>query len=151
MAVWPASISKTVTYQETPYKLYKMPKRWGAIAKLLWRVLHKLNALEPFSEKVTKWTYEPAQQDELHEIMLKAINEQPELAYNKKGVFIIGEKTFQELVDAPIFRETMVFHTGPFGRHDPYMGRQMYNVPIHIVPYMEGVALVPKVVIEQVQ
>lgn len=144
--VWPASIMEVVERIETPYRL--LDKKAGVIARAAWWVLNKLKALEPFYEKVQRWEYVPHKQAALHEAMLAAIDHDLRFVYERKAVFIIGGKTFSELVGAPAFRERMMFMTGEFFMgSNPYAG-QMFDIPIHVVPNMVGMAVVPRVIIE---
>jgi hypothetical protein len=83
--------------------------------------------------------------------MLAAVDNDLRYIYEGKAVFIIGGATFSELVSAPEFRDQMRFVTGPFGMNDHYHGRRMFDIPIHVVPNMTGVAVVPRVLIEHKQ
>jgi hypothetical protein len=151
VAVWPASVREIIERKQTPYML--LNENVGVVARAAWWVLHKLGALSPYMESVRRWDYVPHEQKALHEAMLAAMPEDLEYIYNRKAVFIMGGQTFSELVNAPAFRDVMRFDTGPFGmaggRHDLYGGHRMFDVPIHIVPNMTGMALVPRVIVEK--
>lgn len=146
VAIWPADIRSAVTRRETPYRL--LARKAGSLARAAWWLLQKLNALEMHMETVSTWTYVPHAQAPLHDAMLKAIDGNLRYVADGKAVFIIGAADFSELAGAPAFREMMRFHTGPFGINDPYMGRRIFDIPIHVVPNMTGMAVVPRVIIE---
>lgn len=146
VAVWPAHVDSIVEYIDTPYKL--LDKKSGVIARAAWWLLGKLGALEPYMEKVQRWEYVPHQQAALHEAMLAAVDQDLRYVYEGKAVFIIGGATFSELTGSPAFRDHMRFVTGQFHMNDPYHGRRMFDIPIHVVPGMVGMAVVPKVLIE---
>jgi hypothetical protein len=146
VTVWPASVRETIEYHDTPYKL--MDGKAGLLARGAWWLLHKLGALSPFVEKVTRWHFVPREQKALHEAMLAAAGDLRDI-YDGSQVFLIGGQTFRDLVGSPVFRNYMVFQTGPFGVNDPYFGRRIFDVPIHVVPNMVGVACVPRVLIEK--
>ncbi len=151
VAVWPASVRSVIERKETPYKF--LDANAGMVARAAWWLLNKLGALRPFFESVQRWEYVPHNQAPLHEAMMKAIDYDLRYIENGKAVFIIGGQTFSELVSAPAFRDQMRFMTGPFyldgGSRDPYHGRRMFDVPVHVVPGMVGMAVVPRVIIEK--
>jgi hypothetical protein len=146
VAVWPASVREIIERKETPYRL--LDAKAGMVARAAWWLLQKLNALTPYLETVRRWDYVPQEQGALHEAMLKAVDYDLRYIEDGKAVFIIGGATFSELVSAPAFREQVVFATGPFRMDDPYRGRRMFDIPIHVVPGMVGMAVVPRVFIE---
>lgn len=146
VAIWPTSIMEVVERRATPYRL--LERNAGYLARAAWWLLNKLKALEPYFETVRTWTYVPHEQAPLHEAMLKAVDYDLRYVADDKAVFIIGGATFSELVGAPAFQEQMRFSTGPFGMNDPYRGRRMFDIPIHVVPNMTGMAIVPRVIIE---
>lgn len=144
--VWPASVVDRFDRIETPYRM--LSARAGIIARAAWWLLGKLKALDPYFEKVHRWEYVPHQQAALHEAMLKAVDHDLRYVADGKAVFIIGGATFSELVSAPAFRDQMLFMTGPFAMSDGYHGRRMFDIPIHVVPNMTGMAVVPRAIVE---
>lgn len=147
VAIWPASLMETVERRETPYRL--LDHNANIIARAAWWLLQKMKALQIYHETIRTWTYEPHKQQALHEAMLTAADGDLRYIYEGKAVFIIGGQEFSELTNAPVFREEMMFRTGPFGFQDAYRGRQIFNIPIHVVPHMTGMAVIPKVLIER--
>jgi hypothetical protein len=151
VSIWPADIARTVSKNKTPAVHIKdaADKPW--YVKLALWVLNKNKMFTPHWEKIETWTYVPYQQDALHEVMMKCIDQDMDYINSGKAVFIIGGKDFAELTGSPVFREVMRFNTGPFYKHDPYNRRQIYGFPIHVVPNMTGVALIPSVLIERTE
>lgn len=138
----------SIRYVETPYKLRKEPKRFAWLARLCWKMLHKLNALEMFSEKVERWTYTQAAQEALTKKVMTMSEALWEASENpEKFVVICGALDFAEAAHTPEFRDALMFSIGPFGSEKPY--RRMFNMDVHVVPYLKGVAVVPRVVIEK--
>lgn len=146
VAVWPASLHEMVELKETPFKL--IDSKAGILARACWWALKKMNALQPYSETVRTWQYVPHEQKALIDAMIEAASDDFDYIYKGKAVFIIGGKTFSELTGAPAFRDMMRFAVGEFGHVDAYGGRRFYDIPIHVVPGMIGMAVVPKVIIE---
>lgn len=146
VAIWPASTREIVERNETPYML--LDAKAGVVARSAWWLLKTMKALTPYFESVRKWTYVPHEQKALHEAMLAAVDYDLSFVADGKAVFIIGGATFSELVNAPAFRDQMRFMTGPFGMDDGYRGRRMFDIPIHVVPNMVGMAVVPRMLIE---
>jgi len=147
VAVWPASTREVIERRETAYRL--LDAKAGVVARAAWWLLQKLGALTPYMETVRRWDYVPHEQKPLHEAMLAAVDHDLRYVYERKAVFIIGGKTFSELCNAPAFRDQMMFVTGPFGMSDPFHGRRMFDIPIHVVPSMVGMAVVPRAIIEE--
>lgn len=145
--VWPASVHEVVERNETPYKL--LDAKAGLVARAAWRLLEWLGVLSPYMETVRRWDYVPSEQRALHEAMLEAADHDLRNVADGKAVFIIGGATFSELTNAPAFRDNMRFVTGSFGINDPYHGRRMCDIPVHVVPRMVGLALVPAVIVER--
>ena len=150
IAIWPSSVKEIVERRETPFKL--LDHKAGMISRFLWWVLKKMRRLQPYSETVRTWAYVPHQQDELHNAMLKALEEarfDMHDVYDDNLVFLIGGQDFSSLAAAPAFGRQMMFETGPFGMQSPYYGRRMFDIPIHVVPNMMGLAVVPRAIIEK--
>ena len=146
VTVWPASVTAVVERYETPFKL--LSKKAGPVSRALWWALKKLGVLEPYFETLRTWNYVPHDQSDLMEAVAKAYGERLDYVADGEAVFIMGGSTFAELSGAPAFQNMMAFDAGPFGRHDSYGGRRIFNIPIHVVPNMTGMALVPRVLIE---
>lgn len=141
-------MSSSAVYRETPFRLKKDPKRFRWLTTLMWWTLGKLNALEPFLEKIETWTYTPQKAEPINKALegsltgiLRAGRSIDDFA------FVMGAKEFQELTACSSFREEMTFNTGEFRWNDGYRCRR-FGVPIHVVPTLSGIAAIPKVVIE---
>jgi hypothetical protein len=132
----------------TPYKLKKEPKRHKWLANICWKLLHRLGALEMYSETVTTWTYTPEAKKALTDLVW-SIREELEMYFEEpeRYVVVCGAYDFQEAVHSPTFRDSMIFSVGPFGTDRPY--RRMFNIDVHVVPWLQGVAVLPRAVIER--
>lgn len=138
----PVSLKSTITRFETPYKIKKYN---NIVVNFLWWCLHKMNALEPFSEEITTWTYTEVSAKRVNdELLKKAITDYTEYAiYESSPVILIGGMTFQELTHSPTFNKAVHFKTGPFGEMKNGIPHY-FDVPICVVPSMSGIAVVPK-------
>lgn len=134
--------------RETPYMLRKEPQRHAWLARLCWKLLHRLKALEMYSETVETFTYTKEDQKTLTKMVMSIgdflwdADDDPE-----RYVVICGAMDFQEAIRSPEIHREMAFQIGPFGSDLPY--RRIFNMDVHVVPYMSGVAIVPRVVIEK--
>jgi hypothetical protein len=142
--IWPADLNLSVTKSKYPkYKINKKAPSW--IVKLLL----KYKILTPHWDNIETWTFDPYEQKALHEVMYKCMEQDIEHVIEGKAVFIIGGKEFAELTGSPIFRQVMKFTSLDYIRNHPYRGPEIYGFPIHVIPHMTGVALIPTVLIER--
>lgn len=138
------------------YKLFSKPKSaWkGWLAKQLWKVLMKLGALEQYWTFTETYSYTHKHQEVVTKAILKHIDYLLDGGEKIEDYsIIIGGSTFYELTDLMIRNGLMSFPLGAvrFGNDDGE-SRYMYEfrgIPIHVVPHMEGIAIVPKVLIEK--
>jgi hypothetical protein len=141
-------LDNEIVYRETPYMLRKEPKRFAWLARLCWKLLHRLNALEMYSEKVVRWTYTKEAQETLTKMVMKMGDFLWEAADDpERYVVVCGAEDFHEALRSPEMRHEMVFSIGPFGSDRPY--RRMFNMDVHVVPYLSGIAVIPRVVVEK--
>jgi len=123
-------------------------KRWAA--NTLWSLLHRLNAVEQYQFTETFYSFSKPAQDSIFSMvsdqMLQVVAYGEDL---NNYALVVGAETFEELTQATMHRHAAVKLEGPypFGLPGGYRGA-FRNVPVHVVPLMEGVALIPKVVIE---
>jgi hypothetical protein len=144
-----AGLDNEILYRPTPYMLRKEPKRFAWLARACWKLLHRLNALEMYSEKVQTWTYTEAAQETLTKMVMMMRESLWEASeHPDRWVVVCGAKDFHEAVNAPEFRDAMTFSVGPFGRSIPY--RQMFNMDVHVVPHLTGIAVIPRAIVEKV-
>lgn len=67
---------------------------------------------------------------------------------------IMGESTFFEFLkedrnNSPFFGRPETFMSNDIYYNDPYYGRRAVGFPIHVIPGLQGFALVPKAIIEK--
>lgn len=141
-------LDSIIAYSETPYKLRKEPKRFAWLARLAWKLLHKLNALDIYSEKVTTWHYSKARATELADRIME-MRDDLERYYEDPDRYavVMGQNDFMELMHAPFMREEMVYIARINHCSSPYRGI-VRGLPVHVVPWLAGMAVLPKVVIE---
>jgi hypothetical protein len=138
-------VNESVRYVRTPYKFCK-PKKYKWLANLLWKWLHKLDALKPFNEKYTTWTYTEQTAKQVNEAIFEAM-ESFMVGWDavEDYAFLIGGVDFQELTDSPTFTRHLRLLTGSFGRVGVYSTPEYLDIPIHVIPHMRGIVIVPKV------
>lgn len=138
---------QTITYKPTPYKLRKEIKRFGWLADVCWRLLHKLNALEMHSEKVTTWSYTEADQKKLTAMIMTMRDELHRFFEDPdEWVVVVGAHDFQETMRSPTILDHVVFSAGPIHSDNPYL--RFMGIDVHVVPWLQGMAVLPRVVIE---
>lgn len=139
----------TVAYRETPYKIRKEIKRFGWLANLAWKLLHKLNALDIYSEKVTTWRYDEAKAKTLASKILE-MREELARYYEEPGdwIVVMGGRDFMELMHSPHMNEVISFQV-PINHRSPT--REVAGMTVHVVPYHAGMAVLPKSIIEDVR
>ncbi len=142
--------STAVTYRATPYKMATKPRHFAFLARLCWKLLHRLGALETFQERIETFTYTEAHQKSITELMgaayeVSGYHDVPfeDLAY------IMGADDFGAVAKRADIAEWGMFtvHGGEFHYRTDYR-TDFYGVPVHVVPWLKGIAIVPKVLIE---
>lgn len=158
-------------YHPTPFMLFQPKKKGRAgwkvlVARKLWNLLERIGALVPYQEKIVTFTY-----TEEHRTRLNALAFDAYKAANAQGLepddmaFLIGAEDFRDLSrTAEDFHEFRMFtvHGGQFqfnratDQRHPRIGSPMHrytttihDIPVHVVPWMKGIAVVPKVLIEE--
>ena len=141
-AIQPISLNYSETKKLTDCSKLKKDASW--FARMLWRILEKMKALDPYSETVRTWTYSKPQRQNLMEAIQLATYEFNAL-YNRDAVLVIGGKDFAELTGSPAFCSMMRFDTGDFYYEDvDGFTKRILGVPVHVVPNMKGFAVIPK-------
>ena len=136
-------------YRPTGFRLLK-PKRLRWLAHSLWWILQKIDALEPYLQTIEIHTYGEPEQRKLDQAISCHINHIMECGHDPQNYpIIIGAEQFDELTGI-LFRENHMVPSGRFRFQNPdgYKA-EFYGLPVHVIPYMDGTALVPKVVIEK--
>lgn len=125
----------------------------GRLARLLWRALGRLRALEPFMYSETVYTYAKPQQDELTELFYQQIGEIADRGGNPHDYcLVIGGEEFSRIVKGyhDLSAKGLVVPLGDiwYQRADGY--RTDYSgLPVHVVGWLRGVAVIPKVIVEK--
>lgn len=127
------------------------PKKYGWLARLLWRLLKKIDAVSQFYETYDVWTYTPEHSKLLTKEIHKHIN--GVLRYYMESpddfVLVCGNSDFKELLNSPDFTNTIMVDTGPYAYRHSGQGFKVMGIPIHVVPWIEGYALLPKRLIDK--
>lgn len=141
-----------VSYHKTPYMLAKEPrvKRTGWLARMCWRVLHKIGALEVYQERIETYTFDSCIQERITDRVLFAA----EAILERDGrpddyAVVMGEDELRnawsemEMDGGFVTMRTLDY------RHTGYRGNSAMGLNVHAVAGLAGVALIPKVLIEK--
>ena len=142
-----------IRYAATPYMLAKQPrmKRTGWLARLCWKVLHRIGALEPYSERIEIYTFDSCIQERITDRVMfaaEAILERGERPENY--AVVMGEVELREVWKEMELNQSFVtMQTKEYRYQDSYRGRTVMGLNVHAVAGLIGVALIPKVLIEK--
>lgn len=139
--------------QPEGYRVKCEIKSWwrSRVARWCWRLLHKLNAVEQYGFYETVYSYGPAEQDAVGSMIERGILELIDQGRNVEDYSIVlGAQDFAELVKGFTPQDLI---TVPSSRLT-FRGRGSYRaefrgLPVHVVPNLSGLAILPKVIIEQ--
>lgn len=140
------------TFQPEGYAVLenrKGPALRRFLIRKMWRWLHNCGALTPYM--ATEETYEFGRNEE-KEIFCRIEHQIFEMIHANQSpenyAIICGAETFHEITRAVVDHHRS-FDLSPFQfGHNRYRG-EVRGLKLHVVPRMEGIAMVPKVVIEQ--
>jgi len=122
------------------------PPRFGWLARLCWRLLQKLGALSPHSEKVHSWTYKESDRKAVLDIIKEAHLDLGRY-YQKPAeyVIVVGQAEFYEIArDAtPYGLAQMTLSVGSLYQH----GMRVGEMDVHVVPWLSGVAVIPRAIL----
>jgi hypothetical protein len=149
---------KVVKYPEG-YKFFE-PKKYAWLARLAWKLLTKLKALDPFHYTYDVQTFGYTEQD----IVTRAILEQVDHITRDNRritdfVFLVGSDTFYELAHLNVL-EPIHFPLGEvrYGEMKSEDGCRVYEhrysirgLVVHVSPYVSGMAIVPRDLFESKQ
>jgi len=138
------------------YRFFK-PKKYGWLARLLWRGLEKLHALEQYTTLIETYSYTQQNQEDLTKAIMGHIDYLLRDGCKIEDyAFIVGGETYYELTNTMLRNSANVmrFPAGNirFNNYDDEGTRYVYEfrgIPVHVVPNMSGIAAVPKVLIEK--
>lgn len=123
--------------------------RAGTLSRFLWWCLEKLRVLDPHYDVVQTWTFIPEDHPALVQRVFEAVRTVDNHRSLEDVVVVMGAKDFQELTGAPHMPTMFTVEVGPFSRQGPYYGRELFGLPVHIVPYVSGFAILPKAIVER--
>lgn len=133
---------ETRTMVQTPsYEFNRSPKWWSFVQDWAWKLLLKTGGLKPwFDEKieVKKATFN--RQDLAKYIFNAKMHIQYDMNHVPKHIYMGGAQ-FQEFLNMPYDNLTATGFTIDMVRHS-YEGRKIFEVPVTIVPWMDGVLIV---------
>jgi hypothetical protein len=127
---------------------YRRRANLGWLTDVLWWALRKLGAIHPHMGVVHQWRFQGKVKDP---DVLKAIYEAVdiEMVHRRPGEYavVMGIEDYTSLMHQS--RDNMppqgfAFTAGPFG----YRG-ETFGIPVHVVNTMQGIAAIPRVIIEQ--
>lgn len=125
----------------------------GRLARLLWRALGRLRALELFQYTETVYSYTKVEQDQLTELFFQQIGEIADRGGNPRDYcLVIGGEDFSRIVKdyhdlsarGLVVPLGSIWHQTAGGYRTDYAG-----LPVHVVGWLKGVAVLPKVIVEK--
>ena len=154
-------ISKKRLVKDSYEKTQKY-KGWELTRKLFdWAFdqMVKRGYLQPFWDDVVTETYDytPSKckllSDKIMEVILNYEHDFNVTMVPDKYVIVMGEDTYFQFVhdseiNTPFFYSPMSFNTD-LSYNDPYRGRVFNAWSVHVVPGIEGFAVLPKAIIEK--
>ena len=141
-----------ISYAKTPYKLAKEPqvKRTGWLARMCWNVLHKIGALEVYEERIETYTFDSCIQERITDQVFfaaKAIMERG--GRPEDYAVVMGEHELRSIwSEVEMNRSFITMRTLDY-RYSGYRGNSVMGLDVHAVAGLEGVAMIPKVLIEK--
>ncbi len=127
---------------------YRPHKRLGWFTGALWWALGKLGGIGPHMGTVHQWRFQGhVKNPDVLQAIYKAIDIEPIYRRPNDYAVVMGIEDYMTMMGQR--RDTMPtsgfqFTAGPFG----YRG-ETFGIPIHVVNTLQGIACIPKVVIEQ--
>lgn len=139
-------------FQPEGYRVHTKTNGWrGWVSKHLWTLLHRLKALEPYYAAVETVTIEPKHHGKIVELVHEGILDVLESGRRLQDfALVIGAKEFRDIVGdigSPNRALTFPLDT-EFRRANPYPHR-FRDIPVHVLPYVSGAALIEKKIIEE--
>lgn len=132
---------------EVSQKLGWFKRKFAGFAR---RWLKNNGCLEQYALKTPVYTWGKDQEEQIFPKVQNGIerivcrDEDPD-----NYALVCGAKTFSDLTEAPLINYHAAIFNGPKVTYG-YKG-MVYGLPVHVVPELEGVALIPKVVIERAE
>lgn len=127
------------------------PKKWQWLTDILWKILNKLGAIRQHLGSVPYYEFRKHEDNpDFLEYIHKAIR--VEEYYHRRGEYavVMGIENYMLLKrqmnqSSPWGYPPTDFQitAGPFGYRD-----KIFNIPIHVVTSLSGIAMIPKVIIE---
>ena len=118
----------------------------GTIARFAWRMLGRLGALLPYSQRVETFTYTEADRDSLMQRFGSHFGNWIDRGNDpSNAVLIVGTEDMMDL------RANVALMVGRWSQNS-IQGYYRYHydgIPIHVVPGMQGWAFVPRILIEK--
>jgi hypothetical protein len=142
---------ETVWNRPEGWRMKSALKGWwrNKLAALCWHILHKLHAVEAFQYSEKIYRYGDTEQGKVTDLILKSVD----AVLRHRGVpedycIVLGAKEFSELMrDMPI-HEGFTVPAGRICRANNVYRDEFRGLPVHVVPHLSGVAVLPKVIVE---
>ena len=130
---------------------WELKKTAAPISRFLWWCLERLGAITPCLQTYYAYTFRPpAKSDTILGAVNNALRDRVRsYGDTKKYAVLMGYEDYLTYINEtrdlmPIGDQTLRFNVGPFS----YRGA-VFNMPVHVVESIKGVALVPKVAVEE--
>lgn len=144
-----AELHQEVLFQPTPYRICNRVKGLrGWLSRTAWSILVRYGTIEPYMHKHTSWTYTKRTEADLLTAIIEHANHMGYRAEDlRRYTIVIGAYTFQHILRQPAMRDTLGLSVSLNHYHNGY--HTVIGLPVYVVPYMEGMAFIPKNIIEE--
>lgn len=126
---------------------YRLRDDANWLARRIWRFLQWLDMLKRVERTSERWTFTRAAQRDLFQHVAKAIDEccDHENISAQDVIVLCGTQTFREIVHTAPNWPGFYTEIGPVNRNEDFgRKRLVMDVPLHVLPYMEGLIAVPR-------
>lgn len=140
-------------YYPEGYKILK-PKKFTWLARALWWGLKKLKALQPYMTEVIIYEYGPVEREKVSQALLAQMDYMAHSIMNYRNLesdfcIIMGGETFFELTEIMML-ENITLPLNHFYHQDERGYRAEFKgMKVHVVPHVQGMAIIPKVLVER--
>lgn len=122
-------------------------RRW--LVRKMWQWLQNSGSLAPYEHRVTVYSYGEIERRALSEHVMHAMDEVLNSLLYRRGriddfILIVGGADFSEIMGGHI-GGLITVDVGPFAlRHSGLGEVRIADMPVHVVPHMRGVAIIPR-------
>jgi hypothetical protein len=128
---------------------FREPKKWAWVARLAWKLLKRLGALDMLTERLVRFDFGKKQAEFCgNEILKKCENLHEFHDDPSRYICIVGNEQFREILHSPDFHREAAFIAGPLARGGRFRSAEYFGVRIYCIPHLSGWAMIPRHIVE---